>query len=206
MGPYLLPHVLPDIHREYAALKFYVREGLPRALKEGLLSGQHDLVMMPLPVGLDNVTVMPLFQEPLKLVLPSEHPLARKTRIAPDDLIGEQVLTLEDHDLLHMHIQRLCDRLGAVVNRDYEGTSLDTLRQMVVMGMGMAFLPALYIRSEIRDGDGVNVMSLSDEAVMREHALVWRPTSPARQLFRDIGLKIRALVKSRFRKDVTVSR
>jgi LysR family transcriptional regulator, hydrogen peroxide-inducible genes activator len=202
MGPYLLPQILPDIHREYAALKFYVREGLPRALREGLVSGQHDLIMTPLPVGLENVTIEPLFREPLKLVLPSEHRLAKRARVSGADLVGEQVLTLEDHDQLHMQIQRLCDHLGAIVNSDYEGTSLDTLRQMVVMGMGIAFLPGLYIRSEIREGDGLKVVTLSDENVMREHALVWRPTSPARQLFRDLAGKLRALIKAKFRRDV----
>ncbi|MBN1240168.1 MAG: hydrogen peroxide-inducible genes activator [Gammaproteobacteria bacterium] len=203
MGPYLLPQVLPDLHREYAALKFYVREGLPRALREGLVSGQHDLIMTPLPAGLENVIVEPLFREPLKLVVPVEHRLARRARVSRTDLVGEEVLTLEDHDQLHMQIQQLCDHLGAVVNRDYEGTSLDTLRQMVVMGMGIAFLPGLYIRSEIRPGDGLKVVMLSDEAVMREHALIWRNTSPARQLFRDLAQKMRSVIRAKFRKDVT---
>jgi LysR family transcriptional regulator, hydrogen peroxide-inducible genes activator len=203
MGPYLLPQILPDIHREYAQLKFYVREGLPRALREGLVSGQFDLIMTPLPVGLENVTVEPLFREPLKLVVPTEHRLAKRARVSRSDLVGEQVLTLEDHDQLHLQIQRLCDHLGAVVNSDYEGTSLDTLRQMVVMGMGIAFLPGLYIRSEIRAGDGLKVVTLSDENVMRDHALVWRPTSPSRQLFRDLAGKLRALIRVKFRREVS---
>jgi LysR family hydrogen peroxide-inducible transcriptional activator len=202
MGPYLLPQILPDIHREYAALKFYVREGVPRLLREGLVSGQYDLIVSPLPVGLDGVTVDPLFRESLKLVVPSDHKLAKRARVSRADLVGEQVLTLEDHDQLHMQIQRLCDHLGAIVNRDYEGTSLDTLRQMVVMGMGIAFLPSLYIRSEIREGDELKVITLADEAVMREHALVWRQTSPSRQLFRDLGTKLRTLIKEKFGRDV----
>lgn len=202
MGPYLLPQVLPDLHREYAALKFYVREGLPRALREGLASGQHDLIIAPLPVGMENVTVEPLFREPLKLVVPSDHRLAKRARVNRDELVGEEVLTLEDHDQLHMQIQHLCDDLGAIVNRDYEGTSLDTLRQMVVMGMGIAFLPGLYIRSEIREGDGLKVVSLSEDSVLREHALVWRTTSPARQLFRELAVKLRALIRTKFRRDV----
>src|SRR5690606_32872549 len=178
-------------------------EGLPRALREGLVSGQHDPITTPLAAGLENVTVEPLFREPLKLVVPVEHRLARRARVSRPDPVGEERLTPEDHDHPHMQIQRLCDHLGAVVNRDYEGTSLDTLRQMVVMGMGIAFLPGLYIRSEIRPGDGLKVVTLSDEAVMREHALIWRNTSPARQLFRDLAQKMRSVIRAKFRKDVT---
>ena len=43
----------------------------------------------------------------------------------------------------------LCDAFGATLLRDYEGTSLDTLRQMAGMGVGLAVLPALYVHSEI---------------------------------------------------------
>src|SRR5690606_7727085 len=32
VGPYLLPHILPTLHREYGDLKFYVREDAPAAL------------------------------------------------------------------------------------------------------------------------------------------------------------------------------
>jgi LysR family hydrogen peroxide-inducible transcriptional activator len=203
MGPYLLPQILPEIHREYSALKFYVREGLPRALREGLASGQFDLIITPLPMSLENVMVRPLFREALKLVVPSDHRLAKRARVSRDDMVGEEVLTLQDHDLLHMQIQRLCDRLGADVNRQYEGTSLDTLRQMVVMGMGLAFLPALYIASEIREGDGLAVLTLNDEGVMREHALAWRRTSPSRQIFHELAELLRSLIKTKFRNVVT---
>lgn len=204
-GPYLLPQLLPEIHDEYASLKFYVRESMPRFLEEGLVAGRHDLIMTPLPLTAQNLTVVPLFREPLKLVVPSEHRLAKRKQISRKDLRGEEVLTLEDHDQLHMQIDRVCERLGAVVRRDYEGTSLDTLRQMVVMGMGMAFLPALYIRSEIRDGEGLCVLTLRDDSVIREHALVWRPTSPGRSLFRNLAARIRSIVGRKFDRDVTLS-
>jgi LysR family hydrogen peroxide-inducible transcriptional activator len=203
LGPYLLPHVLPEIHREYAGLKFYLREGLPRTLQEDLMSGQHDFIITSLPAALENVTVEPLFREPLKLVVPGDHRLAGRARLTRNDMVGEEVLTLQDHDQLHMHIQRLCDRLGAGVNRQYESTSLDTLRQMVMMGMGLAFLPALYIHAEIRPGDSLSVVTLSGEAVMREHAMLWRRTSPSRQLFRDLATRLRSLIKAKLGHVVT---
>jgi LysR family hydrogen peroxide-inducible transcriptional activator len=206
LGPYLLPHVLPEIHREYAAVKFYLREGLPRALQQGLMSGQYDFIIAPLPAPLDNVAVEPLFREPLKLVVPADHRLASRARVTRNYMAGEEVLTLQDDDQLHMHIQRLCDRLGADVNRQYESTSLDTLRQMVMMGMGLAFLPALYIHAEIRPGENLSVLTLSDEDAMREHAMLWRRTSPSRQLFRDLATRLRSLIKAKLGHVVTTLR
>ncbi len=204
LGPYLLPHVLPAIHKRYAAIKLYVREDAPLNLESGLASGDYDLILSPLPLDQPGLTVMPLFHEPVKLVMSSEHRLAKRKRISRRDLAGEFVLTIEEHHHFHQQIQQLCTRLGAHILRDYEGTSLDTLRQMVVMGMGVAFLPALYIRSEIHRPKELRIATVHGEEIQRTHALAWRKSSPARLLFREIGKVIRSLVKRAFSPEIKV--
>ena len=121
-----------------------------------------------------SLVVVPLFREPLKLAISRDHRLANKKTINRMDLLGEQVLTIGEHHLFHRQITELCEKVGAEVRRDYEGTSLDTLRQMVVMGMGIAFLPALYAKSEIRDEKDLRVADVEGVNVMRNHALAWR--------------------------------
>jgi LysR family hydrogen peroxide-inducible transcriptional activator len=111
------------------------------------------------------------------------------------DLLGEPVLTISEHHLFHRQITELCERVGAVVRRDYEGTSLDTLRQMVVMGMGISFLPALYVRSEIHGKNELRVADVEGINVVRSHALVWRNTSPVRNFYRELAEVIRAIVE-----------
>lgn len=193
LGPYLLPHILPHIHHRYAALKLYVREAAPRDLEAGLAVGEQDVILTPLPVDESRLTVAPLFHEPLRLVLSAEHRLGAKKRIERRDLAGESVLTIQEHHHFHQQIQQLCDRLDARVLRDYEGTSLDTLRHMVTMGMGIAFLPALYVRSEIHQPRELRVTTVHGEAIHRTHALAWRSASPARQLFQEIANEIRTV-------------
>ncbi len=195
LGPYLLPVVLPEIHRRYESLRFYVREDAPQRLEDGLIAGDHDLILTALPVNAGDLVVAPLFREPLRLVLPAEHQLTTKKYVAPKDLRDEPVLTLEEHHLFHHQVKELCERMGAVMFRDFEGTSLDTLRQMVVMGVGAAFLPALYVRSEIHQPANLHVTSVRGEVMERTHALVWRPTSPMAPLFRNLAKEIHALVR-----------
>jgi LysR family hydrogen peroxide-inducible transcriptional activator len=202
LGPYLLPYILPALHRRYSALKLSVRENAPRDLEAGLASGDHDLILTALPVDDNRLTVAPLFREPLKLVLPADHRLASRKHINRRDLAGESVLTIDEHHHFHRQIEQLCGRLGAHLRRDYEGTSLDTLRHMVVMGMGIAFLPTLYIRSEIHRPKELHVATLRGETIERTHALAWRASSPARQLFREIADEIRALVARDLRKEL----
>ena len=194
LGPYLLPRVLPAVHQRLEALRLYVREAIPAQLASDLKSAAHDVVLTTLPLQGDELEVIPLFRESLKLALPLEHPLASKGVVSGEDLVGEAVLTIDEQHLYHRQVSALCESLGATVNRDYEGTSLDTLRQMVVMGMGITFLPSLYVASEIGESDTLRITDVKGVNMNRDHALAWRRRSPARVFFRQLAEAMKAIL------------
>lgn len=196
VGPYLLPRVLPDLHQKYHSLKLHVREAAHRILLQDLERGIHDLVLVPLPLprALSHLSVEPLFTESLKFVVPSEHPLAEGLTVPASRLRGENVLALEEQHHFHHKVREICERWDAHIQRDYEGTSLDTLRQMVVMGMGVTFLPALYIHSELHDPETLHVCDIEDEPITRDHALVWRAASPNRTFYRQLAADLRHII------------
>ncbi|MFP4328257.1 MAG: hydrogen peroxide-inducible genes activator, partial [Paracoccaceae bacterium] len=148
LGPYFLPQVLRRLRQRYPGLQLVIREAPPRMLVAGLLEGLHDLVFTQLPAGPGELVVRRLFREPLRLAVARDHPLATRDRVSDADLAGLAMLTLGHDDLLHDQIAELCRRGGAYLRQDYEGTSLDALRQMTAMNMGVAVLPALYLGSE----------------------------------------------------------
>ena len=205
LGPYLLPHILTPIHNKYSDLKLYVRENAPSELETGLINGQHDLILTTLPIMSSELVVAPLFREPIKLALARDHRLAARLTINREDLLGEPVLTISEHHLFHRQITELCEQVGAHVLRDYEGTSLDTLRQMVVMGMGVAFLPALYAKSEIRNEEELRVADVDGINVVRNHALVWRNTSPASSFYRQLSEEIKSMIETNLASDILPS-
>jgi len=204
LGPYALPWILPEIHKKYRGVKFFVREEVPDQLAEGLYTGRYDLIFTTLPLRDEGITVMPLFREPLYLVMSRDHPLAKNKTIHGDELAGIDILALEEHHLLYRQVEDLCKQFKAQILRDYEGTSLDSIRQMVYMEMGIAFMPALYIRSEIMDRDELKVMPIADESITRMHALAWRDTSPLRTFYRELGEDFQDIIKDKFGKDVVM--
>ena len=205
VGPYLLPNVLPELHARHHKLKLYVREAPPRLLQRDMIEGLYDLAILPLPITSDELAVEPLFTEPLKFVVPADHPLAGKARVTPSQLRGEKVLTLEEQHHFHHQVQEICQRLGAELHRDYEGTSLDTLRQMVVMGLGVAFLPGLYVHSEMHDPEALHVSELKSKPILRQHGLVWRASSPGRNFYRELAADMREIIGRRLGDVVTVA-
>jgi LysR family hydrogen peroxide-inducible transcriptional activator len=62
--------------------------------------------------------------------------------------------------------------------------------------MGIAFLPALYVKSEIRDKKELRVTDVEGINVVRNHALVWRNTSPVRNFYKQLADEIREIIES----------
>jgi len=164
-------------------------------LLNGLDDGSFDLLLYPLPVkGVDLVSTR-LFREPLWIVTPSDHPLAGKDTVTHSDLKGETVLTLETGHRLHDQVRDLCDQFGAHLSLAFEGTSLDTLRQMVGMGMGLSFLPALYVRSEVSNDRQVVARALRTRGPYRNIGMIWRRHSARQVEFLALASLIRTVLK-----------
>ncbi len=193
LGPYLMPHVVGDLHRSHPDLRLYIREAAPRELMRQLNDGQQDLILTQLPVHGAAFEVARLFREPLLAALPSDHPLAAREGLDNPDLAGETILSLSPAYTLHDQISALCNETGAHLSRDYEGTSLDALRQMAAMGMGLTFLPALYVRSEIeaRAAGDVVTRPFRGRRFARSIGLVWRTNSGAGPAFARLADTIR---------------
>lgn len=189
-GSYLLPFVVPDLHARHPGLGLYIREGMPQALLHMLGDGALDLLVFPLPVGRQDLDSLSMLREPLLAVLPRDHPLAAEDTLAPARLRGETILSLEPGHRLYDQVRDLCEENGAHLSRDYEGTSLDTLRQMVAMGMGLSVMPALYVRSEVRPRDAVVARPFRSPAPGRTIGMVWRRGTTFEAEYRELARDI----------------
>lgn len=177
LGPYLLPHVIARLHALHPDLSLYIREDTPDALVQRLGRGDFDMILVQLPVRGD-VDSLRLFREPLELVVARDHRFATQDRLPRAALAGETVLTLGPGYALRQQVADLCEAFGARLRSDYDGTSLDAIRLMAGMDMGLAFLPALYVRSEIRAEDSdVAVVPLEGPRILRSVGLVTRAGS-----------------------------
>ena len=198
IGPYLLPRVVPRIHRAYPELKLYVREDVPMNLPEGLDIGKYDVIIMPLPVHAQALEVQPLFREPLYLVVPADSELSGHEAIERRDLKNRSILTLESGHHLREQVESLCEEFGANLRSEFEGTSLDTVRQMVGMGMGLTFLPGLYVHSNLNRDNSIRAIPLKGRSLHRTIGLLWRDTSARKPEFEQLARHIRDTVKKSF--------
>ena len=189
IGPYLLPLALRRLHKKYPELRVFVREERTLDLQDDLGTGKLDLIIST-PEDHPEMKGFSLFEENLYVGVAPDDPLSGDGRggtIKVDALKGRQLLSLGYGHKLAVVVQRLADLSGATVSSEYEGTSLDAIRQMAAMGEMVAVLPSLYAFSEAREDPGIVVRRVAHPLARRDISLLWRPTSPLSAKFEAIG-------------------
>jgi len=205
VGAYFMPIANRRLHTLYPDLRLLVQEGATRQLLDLLKDGTIDAVIGT-PTNDPEFDSAPLFEEALWVCAASDDPLSLGSGpVKLSDLADSPLLSLSAGFSLHDLVEQLAMKAGTYLSRDYEGGSLDAVRQMAVMGAGVAILPSLYALAEaVRDPE-FKIRRLDHADAVHPIALHWRRTSPAAEDFRRLATElitvkeeIRALRDNRF--------
>jgi LysR family hydrogen peroxide-inducible transcriptional activator len=177
IGPYLLPRVMPRIRKALPNLSLMLYEHQTESLLKRLREGEIDLGLMALPVSQDGVESRVLYEENFTVALPNNHPLAAKATIKVQDLKGHTLLLLEDGHCLRDQALEVCSRVDVREAEDFRATSLETLRQMVVAGLGITLLPELAVESPFGSQRGLTIKQFAKPSPSRTVGAVWRKSS-----------------------------
>jgi LysR family hydrogen peroxide-inducible transcriptional activator len=194
IAPFMLPHILPRLRRDYPDLKLFLREEPSGPACEGLHNGRTDCVLLALPFACGDVASHHLFDDKLFVAYqPQDMPTAPLT--IPASLIDEtRLLLLEDGHCLKDHALSACNRPELRAEATMLGTSLHTIVQMVDNGLGMTMLPEMALKAGILDHTSIVARPLDADNAVRRIALVWRRASPREK---DFALLAEALAEAR---------
>ncbi len=190
VGPYYLPHALLTVHKAFPRLKLLLREEITPHLLASLRDGRYDAALLALPIDEEGLEVFPLFREPFVVALPSGHPLVAKEQLRVKDLDGENLLLLEEGHCLRDQALDLC---GAFAGRTDEvrATSLEMLRQMVGMNLGITLLPQLAAENAPRGERRLLALRpFAPPVPTRTVGLAWRRRSPRSETLLRLAQKL----------------
>jgi LysR family transcriptional regulator, hydrogen peroxide-inducible genes activator len=192
LGPYLLPHLIPQLREAYPELRLYVREELTANLLGQLRTGSLDVLLLSLPIDSDGFEIVPLFREPFVLALPAEQPLTRKRQVREADLVHEHLLLLEDGHCLRDQALAVCGFPPQGEREVFRASSLETLRQMVASGVGCTLLPALAAATSSLSAPLIVFRPFAPPVPSRTIGLVWRRSFPRLATVQALAQLIRA--------------
>ncbi len=196
LGPYYLPHALTLVHRKHPDLRLLLREEMTPQILEHLTDGKLDAGLLALPVADDSLRVEPLFYEPFFAALPAGHALASRDTLKVSDIMAEKLLLLDEGHCLRDQALDVCGS-GSRGREEVRATSLETLRQMVAMGLGLTLLPALAVDAAPRaNKKAVEIRPFKAPAPGRTIALVWRKRAPFPETFEHLAQTLKSTLPS----------
>ncbi|MFD7921641.1 hydrogen peroxide-inducible genes activator [Streptomyces sp. NPDC059740] len=198
VAPYLLPSVLRLVHETYPALDLQVHEEQTASLLDGLAHGRLDLLLLAVPLGVPNVTELPLFDEDFVLVAPRGHALGGRDDIPRSALRELDLLLLDEGHCLRDQALDVCREAGreegAPVTTSAAG--LSTLVQLVAGGLGVTLLPRTAVRVETARTDALATGSFADPAPARRIALAMRSGTARRAEYEELAAALREALRA----------
>ena len=184
LSPYLLPLILQPLRNQYPQIKLVLSEELTDTLLTRLAKHEIDAALLATPVEDPDFESVLLFDEPFWLLHPRNHPLSKNKKIIQSDLDNTDLLLLADGhclaeqamDVCHINKRKVRDGLA-----DLRAASLETLLQMVAVGLGSTLLPALALNTASAKDKRIQARQLHLADTYRQISLVYRRTFPRRK-------------------------
>jgi len=187
IGPYLFPHLLPELRRAAPEMPLYIEENYTASLRAKLRQSDLDAIIIALPFEEPEVLTLPLYDEPFVVLLPKNHPLTAKESLTPEELAQEQLLLLGPGHCFRDQVLETCPTLVDAVTQRHsdaapalvtEGSSLETIRHMVASGLGITVLPLSAANSSGEENRMLEIRPFVQPVPYRTVALAWRVTFP----------------------------
>lgn len=182
IGPYLLPQLIPHIHRRAPQMPLVLQENYTARLAVMLKNGDIDVAVLSLPFAEPGIATQPVYDEPFRVVMPATHEWAKKKRIETRDLCRENLLLLSTGNCFREQVLQACSGIKRATNSNMqqalEGSSLETIRHMVASGIGVTVLPATAAESKTVESRLTAMRPFTQPEPQRRVALAWRRSFP----------------------------
>ncbi|MGB5259900.1 MAG: hydrogen peroxide-inducible genes activator [Gammaproteobacteria bacterium] len=184
IGPYLFPELIPRLRKQAPDMPLVIEENYTAALVEQLRHGDLDVIILSLPFSDPGLLTLPLYEEPFIVLLPASHPLTQRKTIKSDMLEDESVLLLGAGHCFRDQVLEACPAclpkpgLHNDLSNTVAGGSLETIRHMVVSGLGITVVPCTAAGADRYSQRLLSIRRFTRPVPTRTVALAWRVSFP----------------------------
>ncbi len=156
VGATLMPVAIATLSASHPDVELSLAEGEPEEIVPRLRAGEFDLVLLFEFRGVSErlgagMRRFDLLEDPMRLALPSGHPLAARERIGLGELSGEAWVQTSTASPCARHVVRSCHAAGFEPNVAFESDDYQTVQGLVAAGVGVALIPELALTSVRED-------------------------------------------------------
>ncbi|AFJ03219.1 transcriptional regulator, LysR family [Methylophaga frappieri] len=184
---YVVPHILKGFLQLYPGVRASLRVVNRAGAIEGLTRNRDDLVIMGLVPTDKPLSILPFLDNALIPVMGADYPLDSRKPISLRQFVQQPLLMREAGSGSRLALEQYCQQRHLTARPMMEMGSIETLKQGVMAGLGVAVVPQLSVVAELQSGL-LRPIPIKDFNLRRSWCLVHpkgKHLSPVAQAFYD---------------------
>ena len=149
---YVFPTLMTELKRQHPEVDLKVMSGSSERCLQQLRAGAGDLALLTLPVDQPDLVTVPVLQEELLLIAAAKHPLSRKRKVLPQDLVRQPFVLFEQGSNTRRAIDEffLSARIEPQIVMETE--NVEIIKAMVRTGIGISIIPYQAAARDVSSG------------------------------------------------------
>ncbi|MEK5644662.1 LysR family transcriptional regulator [Paenibacillus rhizosphaerae] len=144
-GNHLLTRTLISFHQKQPGISISVVELATEETRAGLLANKLDLGVVFLPLEDEQLVSKELYTEELCLAVAKQHSLAAAEAVKLDQLTEVPLILFPEKFLVRQMVDSYSAQAGVQLQPAFELSTMDSMLQMVRLGVGATILPRSYL-------------------------------------------------------------
>ncbi len=142
LGETVVPALIRRFRERFPAVSFGLTQGSRQRCLSALDHGDAAVALVATPPRRDDLVTLPLYEEPLVLVVPRHHRLADRSRVGLDAFATEELIALKPGYGLRLGIEELFAGTDRRPRIAFEAEDAHTARGLVSAGLGVTIVPS----------------------------------------------------------------
>ena len=175
IGNYLLPLVISDFKIENPKIKIHLLVGNTKRVVDLLNAGNLDIGIVEGEIKKYKIISEKLISDEMMLIIPSEHPWAKKKDISMLDIIKEPFIFREEGSGTRQVIEKYLNKRGITTQKMNISTilgSTEAIKEAVARGIGMSIVSKWTVRKEIKSGE-LKTILFKEGRMLRDFSLIF---------------------------------
>ncbi len=169
---YLITPTLLNFHQKYPGVKISVFGLRTGDIHKQLIENKLDLGIVFLPMKGDELESISLSTEEMAFAVPKGHPLENQEMLDVEVLKTTPSILLPQQYFIRKLIDEACKDLGFFPKPIFEITTMQSLINMVIKGIGVTILPKPYL--EYLNHPNIRIIPILKSNLSREIGVVYR--------------------------------
>ncbi|HLH39754.1 MAG TPA: LysR family transcriptional regulator [Bryobacteraceae bacterium] len=169
---YVLPRVFSEYKKQFPNVQILIDRSYGARVVDAVVESQADFGITPLPVKDKRLQAAKIHSDEINVIVPVGHPLAAKSRVTAQDLIGHPLL-LPKAGSVRAALNAWLEPVEEGITISMELDSTEMIKRFSMAGLGAGFVARTFCREEVMAGK-MAAIPLGPDPMERQIALIYR--------------------------------